>query len=143
MDGVGRSLGEGLEFVALVATLIAVSATLLAWSLLLHFGRRRDGLRGVGLALVVAIHFLPILVTVADPSSNESWSLSDQWRGWGAAAAWSLPGLAALIRFVPSLVARAAIITAYGAVIAMMIYLYQPGLIPDLRAGSARDRASE
>lgn len=88
----------------------------------------------------MTVHFFPIPFILADPNPTSSWSLSDQWRGWGAAVAWSLPGLAALIWFLPvffdgrarrHLAARVGIVLGYGAIVAGIVYLYQPAKLSE------------
>ena len=137
MDGLGRTLGEGLASLELFATLVAAFVTLLAWSLLLFWGRTRSGLRAVGLGLVVAIHLLPLSAALADASPAASWSLAAQWRSWGSTAAWSVPGIAALFWFAPSIseqrhaLVRAASTAIYAALIGVVVFVHAPGALRD------------
>lgn len=132
--GVGNGLGKGLDALAVVVTAVVAAVTLLAWALL-RSTRRHPQRQALGLFAVLVVHLLPIPFAALHCRPSSAWSLVGQWRAWGAVAAWSIPGLTALLWQVPSFsgaeqrtrrAVRGLIIVVYGVLIGGLVYLHRP-----------------
>jgi hypothetical protein len=133
-EGVGRGLGKAFGFLEVVATVFAVTVTVVAWTLFAR-GRTRGGALGpVGLAAVVVVHFAPLAIAATETAyPAHGPGLSHHLRAWGRVVAWSLPAAVALLWVVrsrlsgpPRAAARAAILACYGAMVVAFAYSRRP-----------------
>lgn len=135
-SGLGNSLGEALSRLEQIMFGLAALSTILAWMALLS-GPGRPIRRAVGLFAVLVVHLLPLLVEMASASPTD-WSLARQWRAWGPAVVWSVPGLLALLWALqwldsPRATRRARGVAAllYLALVGLSLHRHRPLALPE------------
>lgn len=132
----GNNLGEALSQLEQILLGLAAVITILAWMALLS-GPGRPTRRALGLVAVLAMHLLPLLGAMADARPTD-WSLARQWSAWGPPAAWSVPGLLALLWALQWLDspratrrARAVVTLLYLALVGLSLHRHRPPALPE------------
>lgn len=129
--GFGAGFGEALERMEQIVLGVAAVITIVAWMALLS-GPGRPTRRALGLLAVLVVHFLPLLQAISRPLPL-AWSVARQGSRWGVEAAWSVPGLLALLWALGWLAAprvarrgRAVVVLLYLALVGLSLYRHRP-----------------
>lgn len=134
--GFGAGFGEALERMEQLVLGVAAVITIVAWMALLS-GPGRPTRRALGLLAVLVVHFLPLLQAISSPLPLP-WSVARQWSRWGVEAAWSVPGLLALLWALGWLATprvarggRAVAVLLYLALVGLTLYRHRPLALPE------------